>query len=151
MTKTSHSAAYLLRGFFDVLLLALVDAAVFQQHDFAFGDIETAIDPILDQAHRLAQLGGHDIGHRLEGDFLGPLAFGRTAQVGGDHDLGASLDGVLDGRHGGGDAGVGSDFAFLDGHVQVGADEDAFALQVEVGHTEEFGHCSAPVQLSGKG
>jgi hypothetical protein len=76
----------------------------------------------------------------LQGDFLGPLAFGGTAQVGGDHDLGAGLHGVLDGGHGGGDAGVGGDFAFLDGHVQVGADEDALALQVQVGHAEEFGH-----------
>jgi hypothetical protein len=55
MTNTSHSAAYLRRGCFDVLLFAFVDAAVFQQHDFAVSDVETALDPILDQADRLAQ------------------------------------------------------------------------------------------------
>src|SRR5690242_20887433 len=33
-------------------------------------------------------------------------AFLGAAEVGGDHDLGAGLQAVLDGRHGGGDAGV---------------------------------------------
>jgi hypothetical protein len=45
-----------LRRRFDVLLLALVEAAVLQQHDFAGGDIESAIDPVAHQAHRLPSL-----------------------------------------------------------------------------------------------
>jgi prepilin-type processing-associated H-X9-DG protein len=56
---------------------------------------------------------------------------------------------MLDGRHGGSDARIGSHFAFLDGHVQVSADENAFALQVEVGHTQKFSHVLSPFNVSG--
>jgi hypothetical protein len=56
--EVAQRGVFLRRGF-DVLLLALVEAAVLQQHDFAGGDIESAVDPVAHQAHRLAQLGGH--------------------------------------------------------------------------------------------
>jgi hypothetical protein len=59
--------------------------------------------------------------------------FFRTAEVRGDHHLGAGLEAVLDGRHGRGDAGIGGDLAVLDRHVEVGADEDALAGEVEIG------------------
>ena len=135
MTKTSHSAAYFLRGLLDVLLLALVEAAVLQQHHFAGGDIEAAVDPVADHAHRLAELGcdmTSATGLREFSSENSPSV--GTTEVGRDHHLGAGLEAVLDGRHGGGDAGVGGDLAVLDRHVEVGADEDALALEVEIGH-----------------
>ena len=42
------------------------------------------------------------------------------------------------------DAGVGGDLAVLDRHVEVGADEHALALEVEVGHADELGHVVSP-------
>src|SRR4030065_637640 len=44
------------RGFFDVFLFALFDAAFFQHDQFAFGDVEAAVGPFADQAHVLAEL-----------------------------------------------------------------------------------------------
>ena len=122
---------------FVVFLFALVEAAVLEQYDFAGGDIKTAVDPIADHSHRLAQLCGHDLGHRLERVFLGIHAFFGTAQVRSHHYLGTGLEAELDGRHRCRDAGIGGDLAILDRNVEVGADEDAFASQIEIGKTLE--------------
>jgi hypothetical protein len=46
----------LLRRVVDVLLLALVEAAVLQQHDLAGGDLESAVDPVLDTRTGLPSL-----------------------------------------------------------------------------------------------
>ena len=56
----------LLRGFVQVLFLAFVETHIFQQYQLTFGDIEAAVDPVLHQSHRLAQLGAQHISHRLE-------------------------------------------------------------------------------------
>ena len=128
----------------DVLLLALVDAAVLQQYDLALCEIEAALDPVLDEAHRPAQFGGHHIGHGFQGDLLGPYALGRASQVGSDHDRSPRFQREFDGGHGGGDPCVGGDSTIFDRHVQVGADEYALTGEVEVGHAEELGHLLSP-------
>ena len=56
-----------------------------------------------------------------------------THQVGGDEDLGAVLDEVLDGGDGGADAGVVGDLEVLvEGHVEVAAHEHGLALEVSL-------------------
>jgi hypothetical protein len=65
ITQTSHSAAIFCDSLFVALLLALVAAAVFQHDDFAGLDFEAAVDPVLDQANRLAEQFGHALGDRL--------------------------------------------------------------------------------------
>ncbi|MCK7492185.1 MAG: hypothetical protein MZW92_11600 [Comamonadaceae bacterium] len=42
------------------------------------------------------------------------------------------------------DAGVGGDLAVLDGHVEVGADEHALALEIEIGHADDGCHAGSP-------
>jgi hypothetical protein len=133
----------LARRGFHVLLLALVETAVFQQHHFAGRHIESAIDPVPDHAYRLAQLGGHHVSHRLERVFLGINALFRTAEVRGHHHLRAGLEAELDGRHGRRDARIRGDLAILDRHVEVGPDEDPLARQVEISKTLER-HCESP-------
>jgi hypothetical protein len=138
----------LARRGFEVLLLALVEAAVLQQHDFAGRDFESAVNPVADHAHRLAKLLGHNIGHRLERVFFGEHALLRTTEVRGDHHLGAGLQAVHYGRHRCRDAGIGGDLAILDRDIEVGANEDALSCQVEIGETLEAGHVSVPCRPS---
>ena len=129
----------LLRGIVEVLLLALIDAAVLQHHQFTRGDIEAAVDPILDQAHGLAQAIGNVVGDGLQGILRGPFTFGRTTQMRCHHHLGALLEAMIDGCHRGGDARIGRDLAVLHGHVQVGADQNTFTFQIEIGQFDN-GH-----------
>ncbi|MNN58444.1 hypothetical protein D3C81_1734920 [compost metagenome] len=135
---------HLLRQLVAVLLLALVDAAVFQQHHLAGRDLD-AVDPVLHQLDRLAQQLGQARGDRRQRVFRLELAFGRAAQVGGDHHRGAGGEAGLDRGHRGADAGVLGDMAgVVLRHVQVGADEDPlagdFALGNQIGKTQDSGH-----------
>src|SRR5207237_925963 len=66
------------------------------------------------------------------------LALGRAAEVGGDHHRGAALERQLDAGHRGADARVVGDAAVLDRNVEVGADEDALAAQVDLRHALEL-------------
>ncbi|MNT07986.1 hypothetical protein D3C72_1427100 [compost metagenome] len=56
---------HLLRQLRNILFLALVDAAVFQQHDLAGLHLD-AVDPVGNQWHITAQQFGHASGHGSE-------------------------------------------------------------------------------------
>jgi hypothetical protein len=77
----------------------------------------------------------HAGGHGGQAVFGFELAFGGSAQVAGDHDGGTGVQRHLDGGDAGADARV---FGDLTGivlrHVQVGADEHAFAFGLAVGN-----------------
>ena len=49
-----------------ILLLANIEATVFQQHDFACGNIKTTIDPITQQTYGLPKLRLKYRGHRSQ-------------------------------------------------------------------------------------
>ena len=130
-------ARILFRQCFLVFLLALVEPHVFQQNDFTLGNRRRGIEIILDQRHRLAQFGGHGVGDRLHGVLLVHHALLRTAAVRHDHDPGAGLHAVFDGGHGGGDTGIGRYLAVLDGHVEISADQNALAGEIQIGKFDE--------------
>ena len=141
ITKTSHSAAYFLAVsstfFFSPLLKRQFSSSTSSPS-------ATSKPPSTQSRIRrtgLPSLSDDHVGHRLERVFFGVHALFRAAQVGGDHHLGAGLQACIDGRHGCGDAGIGSDLAVLDGHVEVGADQDALALEIQIGHFDN-GHVS---------
>merc|ERR1711966_461940 len=120
-----------------VLLLVLVEADVLEE---AHGAVVHARDGILDDvAHAVVNLGhgaGEELGEARAARGEAELVLGailRAAQVGGDEDLGAVLDEVLDGGDGGADAGVVGDLEVLvEGHVEVAAHEHGLALEVSL-------------------
>jgi hypothetical protein len=90
---------------FLVLLLADIDAAVFQQHHLARGHGH-AVHPVGKQRHVAAQQLGQALGHGSQRVFGLERAFGRAAQVAGHHHGGARVQGHADARNRGADAGV---------------------------------------------
>ena len=98
---------------------------------------EAAVDPVGDEADRFAEQLPEAHGHRHQRVFRLQLALGRPTEVRGDHHRSAVLEAVLQGRQRRTDARVLGDVAgIVLRHVEVGADEDAFAFDVEVGKLE---------------
>ncbi|MCY1431576.1 hypothetical protein D9M71_475480 [compost metagenome] len=130
----------LLGQFVGVLFLAFVEAHVFEQHDVAGLDVNTA-QVISHQRHFTAQGTAQVVGNRLEAVLGRELAFGRTAKVRADHHGRAFFQGQLDGRQRGQDTRIAGDNTVLDWDVEVFADQYALTLQIEVGHLQH-GHGS---------
>ena len=89
---------HFLGQFVVVLLFALVDAAVFEQDDFARFHLEAAVDPVLDQADGDVQHLAKTHGDWGQAVFVAQFTLGRTTQVGRDHDGSALFQAVLDRR-----------------------------------------------------
>jgi hypothetical protein len=129
-------------GFFFVII-----AEVFEQGDFAIlefrgGFLGDFADAIGDELDRDADEDGEGRDYRGEALLGVALALG-TAQVRAEEDARAVLDQVVDRRDGFLDAlVVGDDLdavLFLEGHVVIDTDEDAFALEFKVADGD-FGH-----------
>ena len=97
------------------------------------GDVFVEIDDLIEE---LAEA----IDDRAEAHGSDGLALG-TAEVGAEDDFGLVAEGVLDGGDGLADAGVVEDLGAVlgEGNVEVDADEDALAVEVEVAD-RKFGH-----------
>jgi hypothetical protein len=112
-----------------VLLLALVDAAVLQQHHLAGLPRRTPSTQWrpADTRRPSSSPGGRPPG---PANRLGlELAFGRAAQVAGDHHRRTGVQRHADAGHRGADAGVFGDAAgVVLRHVEVGTDEHTLAL-----------------------
>ena len=135
----------LARKRFVVLLLALVDAAVLEQHHLAGPHLDAA-HPVVLERHLAPEQLAQALRHRRE-RILGPeLAFLRAAEMGGHHDRGPLLEREADARDGGANARVVGDAAgVVQRHVEVCADEDPLVPQVEVLHAlEAHGPTSRP-------
>ena len=133
---------HLLRELVAVLLLALVHAAVLEQHHLPGLQRRVpraAVDPVADQRHRYAEQLGQALADRRERVLRLPLAFVRAAEMRRDHHRGAAPERVPDRGYGRPDARVVGDVAgVVLRHVQVGADEHALAADVEIGEALEF-------------
>ncbi len=133
---------HLLRQRLVVFLLALEEAGVFAQHDLAGRQLH-AVDPVAHQRHHLAQVLRQPCGDQGQGLLGIELAGLGAAQVRGDQHRGAALQRQLQGRQGGAQARVRADLAGVDRHIEVLADQQALAGEIEVGHAED-GHGEAP-------
>ena len=132
----SHSAAIFCASSGLVLLLALVEAAVLQQHHLAGLHVD-AVDPVGLQRHLAAEQLGQALGHRRQRVLGLELALGGTAQVRGDHHRRAGVQRHADAGHRGADARVFGDVAgVVLRHVEVGADEHALAARRGPGRTD---------------
>ena len=141
MHKNVTQSGHLARQRFIILLLALVDAAVFKQHQLASLHVNT-IDPVGHHGNSEAHQFPHALGHRSQRVFGLEVTLGRTSQMRGNHDGSTSVQRHQDAGHAGPDAGVLGDVAgVVLRHIQVRADEDAlagdFATGAQVGETDE--------------
>jgi hypothetical protein len=89
-----------------VLLLALVEAYVLEQHQFTVSDLGSRLEIVLDQPNLPTQLCAKIGSNWRERVLLRVDALFRTSKVRHHHDLGASLQTVLKGRQRGRDARV---------------------------------------------
>src|SRR5690242_7132379 len=83
--KDIAKSGIFLRSLVSILFLALVEAAIFQDDQFAFFNLETAIYPVLDQADRLPQAHRDIVSNRLERVLFRPNAFLGAAEMRGHH------------------------------------------------------------------
>ena len=133
---------HLLRERVVVLLLALVDAAVLEQHHlsgFQRRLPRRVVDPVRDQRDVALEQSPQPFGDRLQRVLGLELSFGRAAEVRRDHHDRARLQRGLDRRHRRADARVVGDTAVIVlWHVEVGADEHPLVRERDVGHPEEL-------------
>ena len=126
---------------FGILGLALfldMETDILEQDDLAgfqggAGGLDLGSDAVVEELHRLAEQFLQLCGDGLEGVLGDALAVG-AAEMAGQDDRRTLIQGVLDGRKRRGDAlGIGDLSGLLVlGDVEVNADEDAFAGEVEV-------------------
>ena len=141
---------HLARQGFVVFLLTLVDAAVLEQNHLAGQHVHTT-DPVGHQRHVAAEQLAQAFGHRCQRILGFELALGGAAQVARDHHGRTGVQSHLDAGHAGADACVFSDAAVIGlRHVQVGADEHAFASGKAIGaHVRKSQEVHGGLPISG--
>ena len=130
--------SHLARQIFLVLLLALVEAHVLQQNDFADAALD-AVEPVLLEAHLVAEQFGKPLSDRGQRKLLVVHAFLRPPQMRHQHHTGPRFLRRLNRRQRRPDAGVARHHTALHGNVQILPDQHALAAQIDVGHAEN-GH-----------
>ena len=133
MHKNIAQRSHLARQRLGVFLLADVQAAVFQQHDLAGLHVH-AVHPVGHQRHVALHQFAEALGHRLQR--VGGLEFAlfRPAQMRRHHHRGTSVERHLNARNRGPNARVFGNLArVVLRHVEVGANENAFAGDLAVG------------------
>ncbi|CCK15843.1 Peptidyl-prolyl cis-trans isomerase [Cronobacter universalis NCTC 9529] len=116
-----------------VFLLAFVKANVFQHHQLAFSYFD-AVEVVFRQANRGVEFVFQVVNYRQQREFFVVFAFGRAAQVGRHHHFSALFQSQFDGRQGGADTRVRGNFALFYRNVEIGADQNAFTCQIQIGH-----------------
>ena len=121
-----------------VLLFALVETHVFQQHQLARLDLDAA-EIVAHQRHVTAQRFAQVSGDRCQAVLFAEHALFRTAQMRADHHGGALLQCQLDGGQGSNDTRIAGHLAVLDRHVEVFTNQYSLALEVQLAHGQ-YGH-----------
>ena len=120
---------------FELALFFLVEAGVLKHHDVAglhgLHDV-VGVGAVGREGDGLAEHLGEVFGDGLQAEVGLVALFGGTAEVAHEDQAAALFEDVLDGGQGALDAGVVFDDAFLDGHVEVDAHDDAFAFEIDV-------------------
>ena len=124
-----------------VLLFTGVEPAVLEQHDAAGSERVVplaAVDPVADQRNRQREQRRQPLCDRRQRVCRVPLAFGGAAEMRGHHDGSTPRDAVADARQRRADARVVGDRAVIVlRHVEVGADEHALAVHVDIAEAQE--------------
>ena len=119
--------------FIGILLFALVEAHVLQQHDLAGTDFD-AVKPVLLEGHGNAQQLRQALGHRRQGKLLRVLALFGTPEMRHDEHARFRGQGRLNGGQRGADARIAAHRSALDGHIQIFANQHPLVAQVQAGH-----------------
>jgi hypothetical protein len=125
-----------------VLLLALDESHVLGERHLARGDLD-AFEPVAHQRHRPAQQLRQPRRDRRQAERRVLLVAGtglRAPEVRHHQQSRAAIEREADRGQRGQQARVAGDAAVLHRHVQVFADQDALAAQIELGH-QFHGHC----------
>ena len=102
-TKSIHhkniaEGCHLLRQLLVILLLALVEAHVLAQNDFAVLHLADTVDPVLDHFNVMAQQCSHMFAHRDQRELLIVFTFARATQVRHHHYFGTGIHGIFNRR-----------------------------------------------------
>ncbi len=138
---------HLLRQLVLVLLLALVEAHVLEQHHLA-RLAGHAAQPVALEAHAAAEQFRQPRRDRRQRELFGRHALLRAAEVGHQHDACIRLLRCDDGRQRRADAGIAGHDAVVDGNVEVFANQDPLAGEVEFVHAEDAEHVSSTPESS---
>src|SRR6266542_5309287 len=119
-----------------VLLFFLMKSQIFQQKDVAILQPRSPgfsffANAVCCESNRSAKQTRKMLSHRSKAVFLNPLAL-RSPQVRSQNYASILPDAIPNRRQGSSNTRVVFNLAFLQRHVEVNADEDAFALQTEV-------------------
>jgi hypothetical protein len=136
--------SHLLGELVGVLLLALVEPHVLEQHDRTRSDVD-AREPIALEGYGHAQQVREPFGDRRERKLLVVLPFLGPAQMRHHQDLRFLVEGQVYRRQRRANARIAGHDAGADRHVQILANEDTLAGQVDIGHFDDL-HGSAPHQ-----
>ena len=124
-----------------VLFLSLVEAHVLEDADFA--RLHLGFRKGFGQLDLKAEILAQALGHGLEGELFGVFALGGPAKVGEHDDAGAFLQRQLQGRQRRADALVVGYLAVLHRDVQIFADNNGLAAEVQIFHRFD-GHSFSP-------
>ena len=120
-----------------------VEAHVLEQHDLTLVELGGGVEVVGDEPHGPAQQLAQALGDGCQGIVAVRLPLRRAAEVGHDHDPGAGLERVLEGRDRGPQPRVRADPSAVERHVQVLADQQALAGERQRLH-QQHGHGPGP-------
>ena len=120
-----------------VLLLALVEAHVLEQHHLARRRRD-AIDPVALQGHRDAEQVREPRRHRRQREFLREVPLVGAAEMGHHQHVRLRGHRRLDGGQRGADARIAAHRPVLDRHVQILANQHPFVSQIQARHLDDF-------------
>jgi hypothetical protein len=130
---------HLLRKLVLVLLLAVVEPHVLEQHDLA-RLARDAAEPFALEAHLLPEQLGEPDRHRSERELRVVDALLRTPEMRHQHHARARGERCLDSRQRRADPRIARDDAVLHRHVEILADQHSLAAQIHVGHALDGDH-----------
>ncbi len=141
---------HFLRQIVRVLLFALVEAHVLEQHDLAGVNVH-AVQPVLLQGHRHPQQLRQALGHGSEREFLRVLALLGTAEMRHHQHARPRRQRRLDGRQRRANPRIAAHHPILNRHVQVLADQHPLAAQIQTRHSFDDHLHSMPARSASSG
>ena len=128
---------HFLRQVVRVLLFALVEAHILEEHDLARLNLDSA-QPILLERDRHSQQLRQTLCHGSERELLRELAFFGPSEVRHDEHAGSGRQRRLNRRQRRADSRIAAHHAVLYRNIQIFTDQDALALEIQAQHFNDF-------------